>query len=53
MESLVPVEAVVTTKGDESIIHSHRSSKELDAVVEVGHDFHVVNGGSRAHTGKG
>ena len=53
VEALVPVEAVVAAEGHKCLVHGHRTSKEFDAVVQVGHDFDVVDGGSGTDASKG
>ena len=50
METLVPIEAVVATECHQGVVDRHRTSEELNAVVEVGDHFHVMDGGARAHT---
>ncbi len=51
--TLIPVKAVVSAERDQSIVHRHRTTKELDAVVEVGNHLHVVDGRSGPHTCEG
>ena len=51
--SLVPVEAVVTTEGDNCICDGSSSTEELDSVVQVGDDFDVVKYRSASDATKG
>ena len=51
--TLVPVEAVVTTEGHEGVGDGDSTSEELDSVVQVGDNLHVVDGRTGADTTEG
>ena len=52
MIALVPVKAVVSTKGNKDVCGRNGSTKKFNAVIQVGDNFNVVEGGAAAHTGQ-
>ena len=53
VEPLVPIEAVVSAERNERVVDGDGATKEFDAVVKVGHHFHVVDGGAGSDACKG